>query len=371
MRKVMIRLGLVGAAMFAFGCGTAADAPADAAGYVAPGIEDSTGGGAVECSGDTECVASLTPGTCATATCDGGTCVLGSKPAFAACTDDGLTLAECQTGRCDGGGTCVASAANDGQPCGASDACQAQLCAEGACQAMELKNCNDANPCTDDQCDPASGCVNTNNTTACDDGNACTDGDACADGQCAAGPDVCECFEASDCDNSGLDQCTTDYACESNKCVEVPNVVTCIDPGGLSQCEINACNPATGQCETQTNENAACDDGDACTTGEFCAQNGNCISGAPVVCPQTGLEQCEVSACNAASGQCETESKTDETCDDGNPCTDGDTCSGAAVCIPGLNVTCEALCIGGIDEDNDGDTDCADDDCSGSAVCGT
>ena len=44
--------------------------------------------------------------------------------------------------------------------------------------------CNDNNPCTNDSCDPASGCVFTNNTNACDDGNACTTNDVCGGGSC-------------------------------------------------------------------------------------------------------------------------------------------------------------------------------------------
>jgi hypothetical protein len=46
--------------------------------------------------------------------------------------------------------------------------------------------CNDNNPCTDDSCNPASGCVHGNNTNSCDDGNACTAGDTCRAGNCLA-----------------------------------------------------------------------------------------------------------------------------------------------------------------------------------------
>ncbi|MFT5429425.1 MAG: hypothetical protein ACI9OJ_000096, partial [Myxococcota bacterium] len=199
--------------------------------------------------------------------------------------------------------------------------------------------------------------------------NECTEGDACADGQCASGPDLCECFEASDCDLSEIDQCTTAFTCEANKCVEVPNIITCVPGDGMPQCKINVCNPANGQCETQNDENAACDDGDACTTGEFCAQNGNCIGGTPVVCSQDGLDQCEVSVCNATSGDCEFEGKAGEVCDDGNACTEGDLCGAGSFCLPGTTIICEDVCFGGIDEDDDSKTDCADEDCFGAAVC--
>jgi len=48
--------------------------------------------------------------------------------------------------------------------------------------------CNDNNPCTNDSCDPASGCVFSNNTATCDDGNPCTAGDVCAGGACGGTP---------------------------------------------------------------------------------------------------------------------------------------------------------------------------------------
>ena len=48
--------------------------------------------------------------------------------------------------------------------------------------------CNDNNPCTNDSCDPALGCVFTNNTAACDDNNPCTVADTCGGGACTGTP---------------------------------------------------------------------------------------------------------------------------------------------------------------------------------------
>jgi hypothetical protein len=45
-------------------------------------------------------------------------------------------------------------------------------------------NCNDNNPCTDDSCNPGTGCVYANNANACDDGNPCTANDTCGGGAC-------------------------------------------------------------------------------------------------------------------------------------------------------------------------------------------
>ncbi len=47
--------------------------------------------------------------------------------------------------------------------------------------------CDDLNPCTDDDCVDYE-CVNTNNTAACDDGDACTMDDVCSGGGCYGVP---------------------------------------------------------------------------------------------------------------------------------------------------------------------------------------
>jgi hypothetical protein len=45
-------------------------------------------------------------------------------------------------------------------------------------------DCNDDNPCTNDLCDPQTGCVHVNNTSPCDDGNPGTPFDSCNAGVC-------------------------------------------------------------------------------------------------------------------------------------------------------------------------------------------
>jgi hypothetical protein len=47
--------------------------------------------------------------------------------------------------------------------------------------------CDDGNPCTDDACDPATGCQHVPNAASCSDGAACTVGDSCVAGQCQPG----------------------------------------------------------------------------------------------------------------------------------------------------------------------------------------
>jgi lysyl oxidase len=54
-------------------------------------------------------------------------------------------------------------------------------------------SCDDANPCTDDLCDPTLGCRHFNNNTSCTDGNSCTTNDVCSQGACVGGPAAAGC----------------------------------------------------------------------------------------------------------------------------------------------------------------------------------
>ena len=110
--------------------------------------------------------------------------------------------------------------------------------------------CDDGEVCTTDSCDPASGCVFTNNTEACDDGQPCTEGEACAAGACTGGA-------PTNCDDGVA--CTTD-----------------------------SCDPATG-C-VHTTDDTQCDDGEVCTA-DVCDETLGCTS-APAPGPCDSSETC-------------------------------------------------------------------------------
>ncbi len=169
-------------------------------------------------------------------TCGGGTCQPGTP---LVCNDNNV----CTSDTCNWATGCVytnnTNSCDDGNACTIGDTCSGGACAGGA-----ALNCNDTNPCTDDSCDPATGCVHTNNVNACDDGNACTTGDTCGGGICSPGaPTVCN---------------------DNNLCTD------------------DSCNPATG-C-VFANNTASCDDGNACTTGDTCA-SGTCQAGTIITAP--------------------------------------------------------------------------------------
>ena len=118
--------------------------------------------------------------------------------------------------------------------------------------------CTDGNACTDDSCNPSSGCVNTANTASCNDGNACTTNDMCVAGRCEGGP-------PKNCDDGNV--CTTDSCNPATGCEHA--TVSCDDGNA---CTTDSCDPATG-CQHVA---VVCDDANACTA-DSCSPASGCV----------------------------------------------------------------------------------------------
>ncbi len=160
------------------------------------------------CDPATGCVHLLGDGPCN----DGNLCTVGDYCHLGECIaaddfvcDDGN---DCTDDSCNGEVGCQfipnSAPCDDGNACTVDDGCKAGWCAAGA-----VALCTDDNPCTDNTCDPDSGCLVTNNSAACDDGDPCTVTDACSDGQCI-GTGELPCSDGNDCT---LDSCATGQGC--------------------------------------------------------------------------------------------------------------------------------------------------------------
>jgi hypothetical protein len=142
------------------------------------------------------------------------------------------------------------TACDDGMLCTLADICDTA----GVCQGSTI-SCDDANPCTDDACDPGVRCVATPNALPCDDGNTCTSGDSCAASGCGPGaPVLCDDFNP----------CTDDTCNPPTECAFLPNP-------------------------------APCDNSDACTSGDRCSA-GFCGPGASTLCDD--LNACTDAGCD-------------------------------------------------------------------------
>jgi hypothetical protein len=241
---------------------------------------------------------------------DGATCNDGS-----ACTTDDT----CVGGACVGGPALVC---DDGNACNGVETCNPA----SGCVAGTPLVCNDGNPCTDDSCDTqANGCVYTNNTLPCNDGNACTTADSCVTGVCVGGPaPVCDdenlctndsCNPATGCvytDNSAAcndgNVCTDDSCNPATGCVYTNNAAACNDGNLCTQtdvcqngvcigtnpvicndnnsCTDDACNPATGTCAFLPADGNPCTDNDSCSDDHCSA--GLCVSTANGTCGVSG-----------------------------------------------------------------------------------
>lgn len=148
---------------------------------------------------------------------------------------------------------------DDGDPCSTHD-----RCVEGTCLG-EARDCSDGNPCTDDFCEPARGCVHLPNQAWCEDGDPCTGMDSCTLGICLGTPVmVCDDLDPCTKDRCAMGTCVYEPVPECGPCVEDPE---CDDGNPCSQdlCSSGSCihifAPGAGCCEKDTD----CFDSNDCT----------------------------------------------------------------------------------------------------------
>lgn len=182
-----------------------------------------------------------------------------TDPCGGGCTLGAVDLG-CNTAVCVPGVGCVLETMPDGSACEDGDACtNGDACSAGACVAGPPRSCDDGNLCTDDSCDPATGCVYANNTLPCDDADACTTADTCNGGACAGGPPL-DCTDGNVCTDDGCDPttgclnafnvspCEDGNACTAGDICS-DGVCTSGSPLGCEDgnvCTVDSCNPATG-----------------------------------------------------------------------------------------------------------------------------
>ncbi|MBM4370743.1 MAG: hypothetical protein FJ098_03770, partial [Deltaproteobacteria bacterium] len=315
----------------------------------APGVPEDTGGADV--GGDaTPCGES--------ADCDDGNpctldeCIAGAcswAPVEAAC-DDGNPCTEgdqCMEGDCagtpkicddsvfcNGEETCnaVTGACEDGTAPSIDDGvtCTLDECDEEGDKVIHVPNdtaCDDGNPCTTNTCDETLDCqVADRDGEDCEDGSLCTEGDVC-DGDTCIGQDV-ECEDEDFC--NGVETCDP----ETGGCVD--GTPPELDDG--LDCTQDSCDEDLDEV-VHTPEDAACDDGNSCTT-DTC----------------DGGEGCVYDTLDDGAA-----------CEDGNDCTEGDVCADG-LCEPGTFV-CVEDCNNEEDDDQDDLVDCDDEDCFLDMAC--
>ena len=221
---------------------------------------------------------------------DGNVCTTGDLCLNAVCTPKAALNCDdsniCTADFCNAKTGCGHSPAN-GIQCNDSNACTAaDKCTAGQCVGGGQLPCSDGNICTNDGCDPKSGCTFAANTAKCNDGNGCTDNDACQGGGCKSG-------KPSDCNDANT-------------------------------CTVDLCDPAKGCMYQKVVDGTPCNDGDACTVSDKC-KSAICLAGKKLGCNDNQV--CTTDSCDPKTGCVYKPLADGDPCDDKSPCTLVDACA--------------------------------------------
>ena len=273
------------------------------------------------------------------------------------CTDDSChpvdgCLNAQQNLLCDDGNQCTQDVCDptegcqhpalDGADCEDGDPCTLEdKCVDDQCEAGLPDNCDDGNPCTDDSCEAEAGCLHVPNTAPCDDQNKCTTTDTCV-------AEECQGMGEMDCDDGNV--CTDDGCASAEGCTHSPNTDECNDgnqctlldtcqdgacAGSGEQdcddedpCTTDSCDPAAG-CLHALASGVACDDKNACTLGDLCAE-GICQPGGSTLACDDG-NVCTDDSCDIDNGCLNQPLENDTPClaDPHSVCLDGE-----CTCVP-------------------------------------
>jgi hypothetical protein len=175
-----------------------------------------------------------------TEVCQGGQCLEGAP---LDCTNNNF----CTVDRCDPAAGCIHDPVQDGTPCSNGNPCDGdETCLHGSCTMGAPKDCDDHNLCTADSCDTASGCRHE----ILQDGTGCGGGPCgpatCSGGECVlSDPTLCEdddpctqdwCDPATGCGHETLPDgwdCGKCKMCLSSVCIPI---VDCVEVGGGCGC---------------------------------------------------------------------------------------------------------------------------------------
>jgi hypothetical protein len=213
--------------------------------------------------------------------CESGTCKTGT-PNNGACPDDGnvCTSEVCDPTRgCNRQNAPSTTACVDTIMCTANDRCSNGVCrsgttdtctngricsAQGTCVATSCStNCDDGDPCTDDECVSGS-CRNTRRNGAlnrCSDGKSCTRDDACGS-------------TANSC--VGVDTCPDGASCGGSLCE--------CDDDNRTLCDDTSVNPAVQVCADTNSDPKFCG-----SCSRKCADGAGCQNSA---CKPAGASDC-------------------------------------------------------------------------------
>lgn len=135
-----------------------------------------------------------------------------------------------------------------------------------------------------------------------------------------------------------INLCTVIDTCVDQVCIGTP-----IPPPVLGDCyQPPVCDRLTGNFSIVPRfQGASCDDGNPCTDGDFCDGQGGCLPGPPLACAPPPGQCFQAGVCNTGTGNCDYAFRPNtSSCNDGLFCTVGDKCDGAGACVGGGPINC-------------------------------
>lgn len=244
---------------------------------------------------------------------------------------------------------------NDGNPC------TVNLCVAGVCESAPASR-DDANVCTDDSCDPDSGCVNTNNTVSCDAADPCTTDAVCSNGVCT-GTSTADC--AGVCNGSAVIDCAGvcggASVTDSGGACCLPSAQDCAgicsgtsETDGAGGCCLPPAKDCAGVCSGSSNPDCAgvCNGASVEDCEGVCG--GGSVTGSQGGCCLPAAQDCAGDCNSAATFDCAGVCGGDSVLDN----------RGKPLCCLPSQLDCNTFCFGGVVED------CADV-CGGTSVIGT
>jgi len=239
--------------------------------------------------------------------------------------------AECDDGDiCNGVETCSADVGcMEGQPLDCSDGvgCTEDLCdPETGCYSVPVDNfCNDNVECSEDVCDETEGCLHFPDHSACNDGFECTS-------ETCNIIDGCQ-YQTNDplCDDglycNGAESCVVSQGCVDGFAPQLDDQIDCTS---------DSCNEELDEV-AHVPDHTVCDDKDVCTGTETCETDVGCIDGEPLVC--TDNLDCTVDSCSPESGCAYTPDNA--VCDDEDVCNGAEECQVGVGCQAGIPLVCQ------------------------------
>ncbi|MBM4345578.1 MAG: hypothetical protein FJ100_19580 [Deltaproteobacteria bacterium] len=229
-------------------------------------------------------------------------CSAASKRRFFATCGE---AADCETELCSQG-LCTKS-------CTPGDECGGGVCVQKICKPIERVECTADVDC--EKASPSNGCRSA----------------VCAGGKCAFAAPLAGVLCGTKCEAGTW----IPGQCSQGQCIAAKGTAP-VDCNDSNACTEDTCGATTG-C-VHAHRTATCDDGDACTINDTCA-NGEC-KGSAGSCDDA--KPCTLDSCQKATGCLN--SNVTSPCDDGNACTQGDVCSGGLCAGTATNCDDKVAC---------------------------